>query len=462
MSVGEYVKALLDEKGVSVSVLSKTMGLRSRSTLYRLFKDYYSEEKTKEIVSSILEHIELTGDEKQKIISKLNSERVSSFNKKTREILLKCYSETIGGGYVIRTPEGEKDLLSVLKKHLKGDARVIMVNIDDNRIIGDMISLLEWDGSVKVYNYLKLHNHRLQTAYELLSLIAMWKYKNYMPIINDAYNYKGIFMLTAHEGSYNYVALSIKEDACSFVDTPITRELYRHMLDNTEYIRKRGELRGIQSKRVSDYIELLESSNECLYSANTFISEGAPCFGHISIDILTEMFKDINYFGFPPEHAYVKKLIKLFEDRERDSRAGFKKKLLFTEGRVRHMLMTGISHDHLEHFMPMSREQLRLYFGRITECMENGGGGVDIRFLKDRRILRPYVYTDGGILYLSSSEPHSSGDSVIILKNQSICSIMNDFTEYVWENCTYSDKESLHILKGLMNDYLNHSSAPDR
>ncbi len=456
MAVGEYIKALLEEKGVSVSSLSKEMGLKSRSTLYRLFEDYYSEEKTKEIVGSMMEHIELTGDEKHKIISKLSSERVSSFYKKTRSILSKCYNETIEGGYMIETPDGEISFQSVLKEHLKGDALVVMVNIDDERIIGDVISLLDWNSNLKVHNYLKLHNRRVQTAYEILSLITMWKYKNYVPIINDSYNHKGIFMLTAYENEYNYVNLSIKEDGCSFVDTPITKELYDHILGNTAYVRKRGELLGMQTNRVSDYIELLEASNKCLYRSNTFVSEGAPCFGYLSMDILMEMFKDINYFGFPPEHAYVRKLIDLFEEREKDkdNKSGCRRRFLFTEAHIRHMLATGISHDHLEHFMPMNCRQLRVYFERVAERSENSGGRFGIRFLRYGRIRRPYVYTDGGTLYLSSPEPRSGGGSIMILENPSICGIMNDFVEYVWDNCTYSESDSINMLKKLMSEYL--------
>lgn len=50
VTAGSYIKKLLEDKQVSISWLSKQMGIKSRSTFYRLFNDYYSKDKTGELI----------------------------------------------------------------------------------------------------------------------------------------------------------------------------------------------------------------------------------------------------------------------------------------------------------------------------------------------------------------------------------------------------------------------------
>ena len=45
MTSGEYIKYLITAKNISVSELCEAAGIKSRNTIYRLFNNYYGEEK---------------------------------------------------------------------------------------------------------------------------------------------------------------------------------------------------------------------------------------------------------------------------------------------------------------------------------------------------------------------------------------------------------------------------------
>lgn len=455
MTAGKYIKTLLEKKEVSITELSKEMGLKSRSTFYRLFDDYYSREKTCELVDEIVKHIELTEEEKRDLDTRFGSDRVSSFFKRTRQILSKCYDSSLEGGYIVNTPKGGSELISEMKKHCEGEVTVFMVNVDDERVIGDISALLEWNGRVKVYNYIKLRSHRIRTAYELLALISLWRFPGYTPVISDFSEYKGLCMLTAYNGRYNYLSVNINKDRDCYVDTPVTKDMYDYMMANNGYFVKTGETLRTSVSKVSDYIDLVENSVELLYKDDMFFSEGAPCFGTLSFDILYDMFKDINYFGFPPDHVYVQRLVTLFKEREsfETGPGALERRVLFDAEHVKHMMKTGISFDHLDAFMPMSAAQCRLFFGRLLRCAREQGN-YKIRFIKRDRIKAPYVCSGSGVLYLYGRGDDMSDGSSMFLKRSCIRDIMKDFTGYVWDNFTYSDEESIKKLETMINEYL--------
>ena len=430
------------------------MGLKSRSTFYRLFEDYYSSEKTIELIENISKYIEFTEEEKRDLEARFETERVGSFYKKTRDILSRCYDEKIEGGYTVVADGEEVPLLSLMKRHCGDEAEVFIVNVDDERILGDITELLEWDEHVKVYDYIKLRSHRIRTAYELLTLIRLWKYHNYIPVLNDSPEHMGLCMVSRHDGKYFYLSVNSCGERTSFVDTEINEEMYGFIIKTNANIRSRGENLRTDVKKVSDYIDLLDKDMEFERGGLLHFSEGAPCFGRVPIDTMQDMFEDINYFGFPFEHPYVQRLIHVFRARdEYENKTPHERHMLFDTYHIEHMLRTGIAFDHLDAFRPMNAEQVRGYFERIL-CNEGAGAKLSFRFIRKNMIRSPFVYNSKGVLYLYS-KGRDGKDSVVFIDKTGMRDIMNDFTKYIWENNTYSDEESRKMLISMMEECID-------
>ncbi len=455
MTIGQYIKLLFEQKDISLTVLAQKMGLKSRSTLYRLFKDYYSEEKTKELIKNIEEYVYFSDDERSKINDLMKSERISGFFRKTRKVLSLLYEDEIPTGYVYRIKNKMLSLKEIFDNCSDGDIKIFVANIDDERIIGDLIRFIQGRKNVTVYNFLRFANHRVQTAYEILGLISMWKYDNYVPVVRDTACLKGIQIIDHSDGEFRYKALMIDNDCSNYVDTPITEELYNYIWDNTKQTVENSDTLKRPVHRVQEYVNVTKETAECCKSS-TFYSEGALCMGNLPFETLYEMFRDVNYFGYPYEHPYVQNLIAMYKEKEEIflNDKNRKRYFMFDREHTEYMMRTGISFDHIDIFKPMSIENTKRCFEGLFTYAAEDTDILRIRFTKQNRIRMPFVFDKDGFLMLYSSSSDNKGAFFTILKKTGVSNIMSDFVDYVWDTMTYSEEESLQIMKDMMNEYI--------
>lgn len=455
MTIGQYIKLLFEQKDISLTVLAQKMGLKSRSTLYRLFKDYYSEEKTKELIKKIEEHVYFSDDERNRMYDLMKSERISGFFRKTRKILSLLYEDEIPTGYTYRMKDKTLSLKDIFDNCGDGDIKIFVNNIDDERIIGDIIRFIQGKKNVTVYNFLRFANHRIQTAYEILGLISMWKYDNYIPVVRDLSYLKGIQIIDHSDGEFRFKALMIDNDCSNYVDTPITEELYNYIWDNAKQMIENSDTLKRAVHRVQDYLNVTKEASECCNSS-TFFSEGALCMGNLPFEILYEMFREVNYFGYPYEHPYVQNLIAMYKEKEELflNDRNRKRYFMFDREHTEYMMRTGISFDHIDIFRPMSKENTKKCFeGLLAHAVEQEDI-LRIRFTKQERIRMPFVFDKGGFLMLYSTSADNKSAFSTVLKKAGVSSIMSDFVDYVWESKTYSEEESILILKEMMNEHI--------
>ena len=448
MTAGSYIKSLLEKKDVSLSSLTKKLGLKSRSALYRLFSDYYSLSKTKELIEQIKQFVPFDEEESERLNMLLGSDTVSSFFKKTRSVLSSLMKDEPDMGYVIECEDGSRLILKdLLNKYSRGNTDIIISGLDDEKMIGDIHSLLSVDHRTRVHAYLKLKYHRLMTAYEILSLIVLASYENYIPYICDYVMYKGICILSEIDSEYYLVSMNSSNLGNGFVETKITKQFYDYIMGNHGRLIKKYPCIRMPVNKVSDYIEyskiVTENENgEMLYA------EGAPCFGNLKFSILEDMFRQIDYFGFPQEHVYVKSLIEIFRQKEknRQENTGFIMNHLFDFEHMKYMMQTGIAFDHLDLFAPMSSSQCAEYFDYFYKLSENSDNRINYRFYKGEMLRYPFVYKMGSLLYLYSSSSESGRCGMMLIDNSGVIEIMDDFAAYIWSSYTYSDKESKEEL----------------
>lgn len=459
MTAGLYVKLLLEKRDISLTELTKKLGFKSRSGLYRLFDDYYSNKKTNELIERIKAVVQFDDEEQRILDDLLVSDTISSFFKKTRPIMKCLLKNELDAGYIIRCANREEySFKDIINKYSQGDTDIIISGIEDEKIIGDIESLLKVDHRTRVHAYLRLKYHRLMTAYELMSMIVLARHENYLPYICDFTSYSGICILSRLKGEYWLVSINISETGIGFVETVVTKKFYEYILGNHLRLVKKYPCIREPVNKVSDYIEVSQKMAES--ETGEFIyAEGAPCFGNLKFSILLELFKKADYFGFPLEHRYVQSLIDAFRLKEsnRKNNKDFRMLLVFDEEHIKYMMQTGISFDHLELFEPMSGEQCSEYFNELYDNSNSASDRIKYRFLEGEMLKYPFVYKKGSFLYLYNSVVSSGECSIMLLKNSGIIEIMDDFTTYLWNECTYSEDKSENMLKRLMNSNLKHN-----
>lgn len=456
VTVGHYIKNILDERHISFSELSNNLGLKSRSALYRFFNDNCSVKRTRQFIDEIKRYVNFTDDEIKNIENLIDDDSVNAFYKKTRSVLKSLCRDKLKNGYVIKNDDSISITLSgVLHKYSEYKTDVFISEIDDEKIIGDIYEWLSYDHSSKLHCYYRFKHHRLQTAYELLSVIALSRFSNFYPCECDCMMYKGLCILAQNNEEYYLVSIYIDDNETHFLETTITKPHYEYMINNHVRLEeKMGYLRKSVSK-VSEFIEYCECLSNNEYG-DIYHFEGAPCFGNLSFDILYEMFEKINFFGFPKDHVYVKRLISIVKDRYANmlNNSGLKKIFVFDYQNLKHMMQTGISFDHIDEFEPMTAEQTRRYFNSLYDTLCNNSDRIKCRFYKNERICFPYVYKKSGVLSLYYSSSGSADNYSILLLNSGVIDIMDDFTKYMWDEYTISETSSLRELKSMMDKYL--------
>lgn len=453
MTIGEYLKQIIAQRGISVTQLSSELGLKSRNVLYRLFGNYYSVQKTSELIEQIDKKIVFSNAEKAKIGEFLNKGMISRKAAESRDILSSIYRGAAGGGFGVSI-NGKRLLFSdALNRAAETESVVFMSGISDSRLIGDIDSFLGNSEKTEVFNYLQF-SQQLMTCHEINALLVLKPHKNYTPLLAQHVGFKGVFVLCKSGAEHYAFKLEHFRDDYIYLEAPISEEIYDHIIYKKDKFNETCTPIKEHGSRVSDYIDIMNDS-ALFDSGVTYYSEGAPCFGNLPYDIVYDMFKDINYFGFPKDHPYVQKLINAFVERQKGfmKNNAAKKRYLFDHESIKYMMQTGLSFDHAERFNPMTPAQLRKFFDILIQYAREMPEKISFRFTKEP-LRYPFVYGIDIMLYSYVSGTGYMDGFVINLKNKAIFDVMNDFMPYVWDNFTISEADSIKILEDMSEKYI--------
>ena len=453
MTVGEYLKNLLKQKEVSVTWLSNELGLKSRNVLYRVFSDYYSDDKTREVIERIYKIVFFSDAEKAKIGELLNIGVTSRQITESRNILSGIYKDpsygkfgTVHGGMHINFSD-------ILKHAAPHESVVFMAGVSDARIIGDIDSFHGNSEKTAAYNYFHF-SQRNMTCHEITALITLMGHKNYTPLLTRNVDFRGVFILYKTKSEYRGIKLELFQNDYLFLETPVSEEFYNPIIYKKDIFNDLCEPVKKPGSRVVDYIDIIKDSI-IFDNTETYFSEGAPCFGNLPYNIVYDMFKDINFFGFPKDHPYVVKLINMFISRQKSfmENPAAKKLFLFDYDSIKRMMQTGLSFDHAEHFKPMTQKQLKDYFDSLIKTAKERPDKIRFRFTKVP-LKRPFVYGIDTMLYSYISDSGYTDGFFIMLRNKALFDVMNDFMPYVWDEYTMSDEESAKLLAQMSDEYI--------
>lgn len=448
MTAGAYLKNILKEKSIPISYLTNKLGLSSRNTLYRLFNGNLSSEKQKIIIKNIVEQIQLSEEETETLETLMKEGEGGKFYDEINRILMNVYT-SCEGGYSI----DDKTLYDILCTNKV--EFVTMFGIKDEKIICDMYKFLAENPEVTVYHYMKFPKINTQAIYEILALIRLSEFPNYVPLELEGLMQRGIYIISRDENSYVLQMAEFTPGGSVLLETQISETSYKYILDKDKRLQGRSTPIKRQIDRVQSYMNTLEETLE-IEEGDSFYCEGAPCFGYLPMEILYEMFEGIDFFGYPKNHPYVQNLVVHIQEKNKRLYSLGHKRFLYDEKHLRAMMETGFAIDHVSEFPPMNIEQRRSYFKWLIEYLNRDDKNITCRLLKDVEIEHSYVYEEGHMLYMyrPNTELNNMDVSVIMLKNRGVDEIMKHFTDYLWNTHTLSETETVAELERLAGECL--------
>lgn len=445
MTVGEYLKFLLKQKSVSVSDLSHKMGLSSRNEIYRLFGGNQSFEKSRELINAIVGLVPFTEEETEKIYTLLNDFRGGKYADDVKRILINLFAAK-PEGFAVNQGKLSDALMSGAGKKI-----FIISGIRSEKIIQDIYEYLSRRPNAAVYHYMRFSRSDTLTAYEIFALIKLSKFLNYIPLETDREIPSSMQIVSKNKAEHRLQIVELSEGMESLFETEITADMYKYILEKNAKMQSVSSPIKNRVHRVENYMEALGKTLE-IEEGDSFYCEGAPCFGYLTMDILYDMFKEIDFFGYPESHPYVQYLIThMTEKHERLHTLGHKR-FLYDEKRIRDMMKTGIAIDHISEFPPISIERRRKYFRWLIDYLKRGGGNIRCRMLKDITIEHSFVYEEGHMLYMyrPNTKSNDMDVSIIMLRNKNVDEVMKHFTEYIWDKFTLSEEKTAARLEALM------------
>ncbi len=448
MTAGAYLKTILKEKSIPISYLTNKLGLSSRNTLYRLFNGDLSSEKQKTIIKNIVDQIQLSEEETETLVALLKEGAGGKFNDEINRILMNVYT-SCEGGYSI----GGRMLYDILCAHKV--EFVTVFGIKDEKIICDMYRFLAENPEVTVYHYMKFPKINTQAIYEILALIKLSEFPNYIPLELDGSMQRGIYIVSSDKNRYTLQMAEFTLGDPVLLQTQISEASYNYILGKNERLQSRSTPIKRQVDRVQSYMSTLEETLE-IEEDDSFYCEGAPCFGYLPMEILYEMFEGIDFFGYPKNHPYVQNLVDHMQEKNKRLYSLGHKRFIYDEKHLRTMMETGFAIDHVSEFPPLSIEQRRSYFKWLIGFLKQDDKNITCRMLKDVEIEHSYVYEEGHMLYMyrPNTELNNMDVSVIMLKNRGVDEIMKHFTEYLWNTHTLSEQETVAELERLAGECL--------
>lgn len=449
MTSGNYLKQLVQEKGISVTALTNLLGLKSKNTVYRLFKNQCSKEKTAELISKIAAAVELRPEEIE-TLNRLSGGEDSYFYIQTRDILMNIYKESLPTGFVIKHKDQTLKFSDLLDDINAAGSKIFINGITDISLIGDLCEFLRHNRDVEIYHIVRLRKHSIMTAYEILAMIELMNFPNYMPYIADSHQTRSVYILSKYQNERRISVIEFINESVLFMDSYASRDLYDYVMMRVTAICKRAQSIKMPGKKVVDYIDIMK---ECLQfeTKELYVSTGAVCFDMLPFDVACNVFRRSGFVGFPEDHPYVKQLIDMYKQRYESfiNSAEGKKYLFFDDKHIQNMLQTGLPVFHPEGFVPLNNEEMYEFFNSLIGEAKGSEPKREYRFIDLPPLRNSFAYVVDHIFCMYHSDSGYMDGFEVMIKNEGLFDIMNDFVKYVWNNHTKPDSEA--ILKSHLN-----------
>lgn len=442
MDFGAYLKSLLDEKNINLSKLSETIGVKSKNTFYRLFDNYYSYDKTKEITEKIISAVSFTETEKEHIYELMKKCRIKKNVLNACRLLEKLYQPPL--------PADTRIFRSGNSIWCRPDCREIhmfMGYTDSEHPTAAAQEILNHPFAARktLKQFVDFSKNEPYIAGTLFALIRLSSNDNYECTETDNVDFHDLLGLVRLKDGFG---LFFVDNSGKYVESFISEEMYSFIYE--KYSSLNGKDIRFEKGRVSDYASIITEfsvieNNDC------FSFEGVFCFGDIPFDTMYQLLADSNYLGLSPDNPYIKEIVDAQRTRyDMHVSSGAKRAYVLSRERLEQFLKTGRTMDHFEYFRNLNRDEVISFLNHFINNKR-----FSYRFFKPgfgNYCIECGIVKNDRIFFWDAENGYGKNHFHLSIENPKALKLYSDFCDYFWSFCTLTPEESADIMDNILKN----------
>lgn len=446
MTFGEYFHKLLTDRQTNLTKLAEGAGIKSKTTIYRMFEDKYSYEKVHELTEKMLPILKLTKDEEYKLYSLMEDCKIKSNVKKAWGILEKLYQHT---EYI--TDKNMQKIHEKLKENQKSEINIFIGSeVDENIALFLNKFLLDNEGyNISVTHLLNFNRSEDIIASELFSAIKLMPREEYQCFEMSKTELKDLIILIHMSIGYHLVMLTSSNE---YIESSVSKELYEHLLKKCNICKKGTALKDTRD-HLTDYLYTIEKFS-VMETNNAFSLNESISFSDIPFDIMCRLLKDANYFGMTPNTPFIKNLVCAAEERYKlKLKSDLTRLYILPLEQVEKFISTGKTMDHVEGLRALTKEEITT----VINSFINGRHRFKYRFPKEeysKNCIECVLIEDYGIVLIDAALGYGKKHFQTVISHPKAMNVFKSFIEHFWDKNTVSDEESRQKMNRLINKYL--------
>lgn len=442
MDFGAYLKSILADRNVNISHLAEQTGIKSKNTFYRLFQNYYSFDKTKEITEKILCVVDVTPDERSRIFKLMKMCRMN------KDVLSACrLMQTL---YMMPQSADFKSGGTALWQREDCEEVCMFMGMTSTHYPAQIAAEILNSGSPSkksLTHYVHFPKEEPYIAGALFSMMKLCSFDEYDCISVKKNRFADLIGFVKLKNGYGYFIAAADGE---YAQTELSEEFYRFIFK--QYACEKGKSLKHHSSTVTGYADLL-SDFAIVETNDLFTFEGMFCFGDFPFEIMYSQLKDANFLGLPPDCDYVKNLIAAAQNRQalRNGSASHKTYII-SEHRLRCFLKTGCTIDHPAFLRPLTREEIRTVIGMISAVPNR----CHFRFHKPgfcENMIQCGVVKDKSIFMWNADSGYEADQFHIMINDARAVKFYESFFEYFWQFCALPQEQSNRLFEDILNEY---------
>lgn len=446
MDFGTFLKNVLTKRNINISHLAEQTHIKSKNTFYRLFQNYYSFEKSKEITDKILEVVDITAEEKAQIYNLMQMCRMNKNVLKSCMLMQNLYTDRCEikadisrNGNAIWLREDCEDLILFMG----------LSTTEQPALISREILTHTHAKTKSLMHYIDFSKSDEYIASALFSMIMLAGFADYDCAEVTQSLFPDLLGFLKLKNGYGYFMVSSNGE---YAETELSEEFFRFILK--QYSKIKHKPLKTRNCNVTDYAGIM-SDFSYMEDNDLFTFEGMFCFADLPFEIMYKLLEDANFLGLPPDSEYIKNLVTATQCRfEVRYNSTSKKAYIFDEDKLRSFLETGRTLDHPSFFRALTPSERKV----MIEKFKNNPNRFKFRFFKNDfhcNFIECGVVKNHSIFMWNADSGYEHNHFHITLTNPKAVKFYESFCHYFWQFCAMSQEESDKLFNDIVNEYIN-------
>lgn len=445
MDFGTFLKNVLSKRNINISHLAEQTHIKSKNTFYRLFQNYYSYEKTKEITDKILEVVDITDEEKNQIYNLMKMCHTNKNVLKACMLMQKLYDDS----YNVKPDVSRNGTALWMREDCEELHMFIGLTVTEHPALVANEILTHTSAKKKsLIHYADFSKSDEHIASTLFSIIRLADFEDYDCLETNKSRFSDLVGFLKLKNGYGYFMVSSTGE---YAETELSEEFYNFI--SKQYSAVKYKPLKIRKCNVTDYADIL-SEFSVTENNDIFTFEGMFCLGDLSFDIMYKLLEDANFLGLPHDSEPIQTMINAAQSRFalRDNSTS-QKIYILQEDKLRSFLETGRTLDHPSFFRALSPSERK----DVIEHIKSNPNRFKFRFFKNNfhcKHIECGVVKNKSIIMWNADSGYEYNHFHITLSNPKAVKLYEKFCQYFWQFCAMPQDESDKLFNDIIAEYI--------